>query len=71
MIKRLSVRVLKIIHNPKVTQKDPRRSPRANLNTVITSIDVELINESIELTSNPFNKLKPLQLELKIYSFQN
>ena len=46
----------KIIHNPKVTQKDPRRSPRANLNTVITSIDVELINESIELTSNPFNK---------------
>ena len=56
MIRRLSVRVLKIIHNPKVTQKDPRRSPRANLNTVITSIDVELINESIELTSNPFNK---------------
>ena len=49
MIKRLSVRVLKIIHNPKVTQKDPSRSPRANLNTVITSIDVELINESIDM----------------------
>ena len=56
MIKRVSLRVLKITHNAAITADAPKKSPTANLNTVITSIDVELINESIELTSNPFNR---------------
>tara|TARA_Y100000996_G_scaffold64074_1_gene43380 strand:+ start:308 stop:499 length:192 start_codon:yes stop_codon:yes gene_type:complete len=51
----LSVSVLKIIHNVVITAIAPRKSPTANLKTVITLIEVELISDKNEFTNNPFN----------------
>ncbi len=53
--KRLSVSVLNIIHKVAITAKAPRKSPTANLNTVITLIDIELTKDKKEFTSNQFN----------------
>ena len=57
MIKRVSIRVLKIIHNVAITASAPRKSPTANLKTVTTLIAVVvLITERIKFTNSPFNK---------------
>ena len=57
MIRRVSIRVLKITHNAAITVIAPRKSPTANLKTVITLIElVELITERIKFTNNPFSK---------------
>ena len=56
-IKRVSISVLKIIHNAAITAEAPRKSPTANLKTVITLIElIELITDRIKFTNNPFNK---------------
>ena len=57
MIKRVSISVLKITHNVAITAIAPRKSPTANLKTVITLIEfIELITERIKFTNSPFNK---------------
>ena len=57
MIKRVSLRVLKIIHNAAITADAPKKSPTANLNTVITLIEfVELMIDKMRFTNNPFIK---------------
>ena len=57
MIKRVSLRVLKITHNAAITADAPKKSPTANLNTVITLIEfVELMIDKMRFTSNPFIK---------------
>ena len=38
-----------------ITAKAPKISPTANLNTVITLIDVELTKDKYEFTKSPFN----------------
>ena len=57
MIKRVSLRVLKITHNAAITADAPKKSPTANLNTVITLIEfIELMIDKMRFTSNPFIK---------------
>ena len=57
MIKRVSLRVLKITHNAAITADAPKKSPTANLNTVITLIEfIELIIDKMRFTNNPFIK---------------
>ena len=57
MIKRVSLRVLKITNNAAITADAPKKSPTANLNTVITLIEfIELIIDKMRFTNNPFIK---------------
>ena len=57
MINRVSLRVLKITHNAAITADAPKKSPTANLNTVITLIEfIELIIDKMRFTNNPFIK---------------
>ena len=57
MIKRVSLRVLKITHNAAITADAPKKSPTENLNTVITLIEfVELMIDKMRFTNNPFIK---------------
>ena len=57
MIKRVSLRVLKITHNAAITADAPKKSPTANLNTVITLIEfIELIIYKMRFTNNPIIK---------------
>ena len=57
MIKRVSLRVLKITNNAAITADAPKKSPTANLNTVITLIEfIELMIDKMRFTNNPFIK---------------
>ena len=67
MIKRVSLRVLKITHNAAITADAPKKSPTANLNTVITLIEfIELMIDKMRYTNNPF-----IKDETKITKYKN
>ena len=56
MIRRVSTSVLNIIHNAAITALAPKKSPIANLNTVITLIEsVQLITDKTTFTNIAFN----------------
>ena len=56
MIRRVSTSVLNIIHKAIITADAPKKSPTANLNTVIALIEsVQFITDKTMLTNIAFN----------------
>ena len=56
MIRRVSTNVLNIIHNATITALAPKKSPTANLNTVIALIESDqLIIDKTIFTNIAFN----------------